>query len=195
MSIQNIQVTEQTAPVKETRKALTLVWTLDSSVTEVVARYCSHCGKVVNFKDSGVRRQNANGKNIFHFAIYKCEKDHTWNKKLEQFTAKPHLTNVPIYLLEDEDAHSSNNYADSSSLNLEVIKSQGIEKIQIQVLIANGKHRLDKILSERLETISRSQLVKHIEAGDIALDGEMAKGKAFLKNQQVIEIDLGALNV
>jgi hypothetical protein len=32
--------------------------------------------------DSGKIRQNANGKNIYTYAIYKCGKDHTWNRKL-----------------------------------------------------------------------------------------------------------------
>ena len=45
-------------------------------------RYCSRCKRNVRFTDSGKIRQNANGKNIITFAIYKCGKGHTWNKKL-----------------------------------------------------------------------------------------------------------------
>ncbi len=45
-------------------------------------RYCSRCKTKVQFTDSGKIRQNANGKNIFVYAIYKCGKDHTWNKKM-----------------------------------------------------------------------------------------------------------------
>ncbi len=43
--------------------------------------------------------------------------------------------------------------------------------------------------------MSRTQLVKAIDAGFISLDGQLAKGKSTLYSQQVIEIDLGALNL
>lgn len=47
-----------------------------------ITRYCSRCKGKVQFVDSGKLRQNANGKTIFTYAIYKCAKGHTWNKKL-----------------------------------------------------------------------------------------------------------------
>jgi hypothetical protein len=53
----------------------------------VINRYCANCGKVVPFTDSGKVRRNANGKNIHIYAIYKCPKDHTWNKKIAEESA------------------------------------------------------------------------------------------------------------
>ena len=167
---------------------LKLTWTLGSDATEVVARYCSHCGKVVHFSDSGYRRQNANGKTIFHFAIFKCEKGHTWNNKIEQFTAKSNLTNVPLKLRALEAS-----VVENTPILLADVKAQGYERLQIHVGILMGKHRLDKILSERLENLSRTQLVKQIDAGFISLDGQPAKGKSTLHSQHVIEIDLDAM--
>ncbi len=180
---------------------LKLTWTLGSDATEVVARYCSHCGKVVDFSDSGYRRQNANGKNIFHFAIFKCEKGHTWNNKIEQFTAKSNLTNVPLKLRELEasmqvqtaEILEETMAVENTPILLTDVKAQGYDRLQIHVDIFKGKHRLDKILSERLENLSRTQLVKQIDAGFISLDGQPAKGKSTLHSQHVIEIDLEAI--
>jgi len=47
-----------------------------------IIRYCSRCKTNVPFFDSKKTRTNANGKNLFIYAIYKCEKDHTWNRKI-----------------------------------------------------------------------------------------------------------------
>lgn len=180
-----IERSEKNAPLQNTLK---LVWRLDSNATEVVARYCSHCGKVVNFSDSGYRRQNANGKNIFHFAIFKCERDHTWNKKLEQFTATSHLTNVPETLKVSEENLEQ-------KLQLRTFKDLGYQSIQIEVSLSGGKHRLDKVLGERLENMSRTQLVKHIEKGYVSLNGNVVKGKTLLRNQQLIEIHLEEIDL
>ena len=52
-----------------------------------IARYCPQCRKIVPFTDSFKRRRNNNGKNVHEFAIYKCEKDHTWNRKHATYKA------------------------------------------------------------------------------------------------------------
>lgn len=59
-------------------------WDLHASDLKqlTIERHCHNCGRKVKFHDSMIRRHNANGKNIYQFAIYKCEKGHTWNKKL-----------------------------------------------------------------------------------------------------------------
>lgn len=50
---------------------------------DTVTKQCKMCGKVTIFTDTTIRRHNANGKNIYQFAIYKCPKNHSWNKKLD----------------------------------------------------------------------------------------------------------------
>ena len=67
---------------------LSLNWELYEERIDSVERYCSGCGNKVAFYDSMVRRHNANGKKIFQYAIYKCEKGHTWNKVLNKYLAK-----------------------------------------------------------------------------------------------------------
>lgn len=53
---------------------------------------CSNCKSKVVFKNSNVKRHNANGKNIYKFAIYKCDKGHTWHKMLDKVdSAEAHL--------------------------------------------------------------------------------------------------------
>lgn len=44
---------------------------------ETIERYCHNCGKKVLFTDSLKRRQNANGKNLYNYAIFKCSNGHT----------------------------------------------------------------------------------------------------------------------
>jgi hypothetical protein len=38
-------------------------------------KYCPNCGKKVLFVDSLMRRRNANGKDIYEYAIYKCPEE------------------------------------------------------------------------------------------------------------------------
>lgn len=55
--------------------------------SSVVIRYCPRCGRKVEFHDSGKRRQNANGRNIYKYAIFKCARDHTWNRFIGRLKA------------------------------------------------------------------------------------------------------------
>lgn len=56
---------------------------------------CSNCGRIVLFFGTNVRRHSPNGKNIYRFAIYKCEKNHTWNEKLAIYKAFTDHREVP----------------------------------------------------------------------------------------------------
>lgn len=179
-------------------KALRIHWQIQSQTDTSVSRYCSHCNQVTTFSDSGFRRQNANGKNIFHFAIYKCPKNHTWNNKLEVFSAKSHLINEPIQLpngSHEVEAHLPDmatefGFSSDLMLNITHVKNQNFDQILLKVTVLGGKHRLDKLLSERIEDVSRSQLSKWIENGKITLDGETAKPKTTLSLEHWIQISL-----
>lgn len=61
---------------------ITFHWKLSQTPERAVKKHCKMCGKLSVFTDTNVRRHNANGKNIYQFAIYKCEDNHTWNRKL-----------------------------------------------------------------------------------------------------------------
>ena len=64
---------------------LYLNWEIHNEENDKEERYCHNCGKKVIFTDSLKRRQNANGKNIYHFAIYKCPSDNSWDKVINIF--------------------------------------------------------------------------------------------------------------
>jgi hypothetical protein len=73
----------------EAMNKLSLFWNVgDESENNSVERYCHNCGRKVLFTDSSIKRHNANGKNIYQYAIYKCPRGHTWNRKLAQYKAK-----------------------------------------------------------------------------------------------------------
>jgi hypothetical protein len=60
-----------------------LNWSLaKENQTDTVEKYCPDCGKKVLFFDSGMRRRNANGKDIYEYAIFKCPKEHSSNIKV-----------------------------------------------------------------------------------------------------------------
>ena len=73
----------------------TYQWRLYGDTNDTVVKYCSHCGSKVVFTDSGKRRRNANGKNLYEYAIYKCERDHTWNRVLKTYKASTETKAVP----------------------------------------------------------------------------------------------------
>ncbi len=51
-----------------------LHWRLSQKPERAVKKHCKMCGKGSVFTDTNVRRHNANGKSIYQYAIYKCEK-------------------------------------------------------------------------------------------------------------------------
>lgn len=57
-----------------------LSWSLYENQQNTIEKYCKNCRRTTLFTDTNIRRHNANGKNIYRFAIYKCPKDHTWNQ-------------------------------------------------------------------------------------------------------------------
>jgi len=156
-----------------------MVWELKEKEENNVKRYCAGCGKKVVFKDSGVRRHNANGKNLTQFAIYKCDKGHTWNLKLQDYKAK--------VADETSDPMSLEREGYTSYIPCELQKKQANKdeydltmksclEVPNQVLIiqiqGNGKpERLDKLISQNLKTLSRSQIQKGITLGHIKLNG------------------------
>lgn len=175
-----------------TSKELNLNWQLQNEGCSTIEKYCSHCGKTVSFRDSGYRRQNANGKTIFHFAIYKCDKGHTWNKKLEVFTAKSNLVNVPVFV-EDQLHEKELSIQEETALLLADVKAAGYERIAIHVTVCGDKQRLDKVLADQIADCSRTKLARLIELGQVLLDGQVVKAKTCLSNQHRITIVLEGL--
>lgn len=161
-------------------KKLSLNWCIYSNEIDSEYRYCHNCGKKVTFKDSLKRRQNANGKNIYHFAIYKCEQGHTWNKPLETFKAMDGLENNVV----------EKNYLNSEyeNVNISELVERGIKEVEILLFKFEGKIRLDKFMADRICDISRSSIVKQIENGNIRVNGELVKHSFNLKEKDCITL-------
>jgi hypothetical protein len=150
-------------------------------------KHCKMCGKNSIFTDTNIRRHNSNGKYIYRFAIYKCEQNHTWNKKLSIYKTyneharvdgKPHvaqetsLTEIPVYL-----------YA-----------SQGKSEIHIIINGVTGNFRIDRILADQIPDWSRVKITDKIRDGSILVNGKMVKPSAKLMDNDVIIIKLEEYN-
>ena len=162
---------------------------------EEVLRRCQGCGKKVIFKDSMVRRENANGKNIYRWAIYKCEKGHTWNRKLKDFKAHSDMrdniapdTPSKLYRRTHEEQVESVHINEDSSLS--EIMENGYEEIVIKVRQVLSRVRLDLLVSQRFTDISRSRAKKMIERGEVLINDAAVKGNSFVKEDCEIRVVL-----
>ncbi len=154
-------------------------WSLFKDTNGPVERYCSHCGKKTLFTDSGKTRHNANGKNLYEYAIYKCERDHTWNRMLRIFKAAGPIEAITIQ------SECTIGCGNDDSI---ILMDPGVDEIEIILEEVTGKWRLDKLLSEKIADVSRNAICKMIEAGAVRVDGMVVKQNTNLKKSQVITI-------
>lgn len=172
-----------------------LYWDLrETGREQPVQRYCKNCGQTVLFRDTHIRRHNANGKNIFQFAIYKCDKDHTWNKKLSVYKAfSEHFQeydSVEHRLPVNTHASDHPDGAQHSTLSISSYQEQRISELTIIIEEVAGHHRIDKVLADRLEEWSREQIIKKIKEGEILLNGHAMKPSTRLNSHDRITIQL-----
>lgn len=168
------------------KNRINLNWNIYNEVIDREERYCPACGKKVVFRDSLIRRQNANGKNIYHFAIYKCEKDHTWNKQLGIFKALSGLENNPQI--------NENRVSDYEVLNLENYLKEGIEFININIQSINSKERLDRFISDKLSDFSRNEINQIIKKGAIKINEDFVKPNRIIRVKDKISVEIQILN-
>ncbi|MGV3464549.1 MAG: RNA-binding S4 domain-containing protein [Heyndrickxia sp.] len=162
-----------------------LYWNIVSDVADkMIYKHCKNCEKTVLFKDTLIRRHNANGKNIYRFAIYKCEKDHTWNQKLSIYkTFTDHVKN--------DEVKEENYLAIVEDKNIEWSKfvEDGIGSVSIVIQnIIGDNPRMDKILSERISDLSRSQIVRKIKDKFILINQETCRPSQKLIKNDVITL-------
>lgn len=134
---------------------------------DTVKKQCKMCGKVTLFTDTTIRRHNANGKNIYQFAIYKCPNNHSWNKKLDIYKSfSEHVdpaTLVPTEIrgIEKEEKISLN-ISDNTSY-------------EINITGADGNFRLDRTLADHINGWSRTEIAQKIKTGNILLNDCLTK--------------------
>lgn len=148
---------------------------LEMLIESQVERYCSGCKQKVIFKDSLVRRNNANGKKIYQYAIYKCERGHTWNKMLDHLDASVAST-IDYETREQHPYKSSDEY-----ITLDLIENRIIE-IQSE----GKKMRLDKLL-HKITDKTRREINELIEK-HLYINGHQIDGKYKVKNGDIIEM-------
>lgn len=148
-----------------------------------VMRYCRNCGRTVLFFDTNIRRHNANGKNVYRFAIYKCEKNHTWNEKLAIYKAYTDHREVP-------DTESLEPVTPLLLLSLLEYQQNGIEEVTILIESVEGRFRIDKLLSEQIEGWSRNQIIRRIRDGQILVNQRMIKPGTTLSARDLISIQI-----
>ncbi|MGE8033950.1 cytoplasmic protein [Lysinibacillus sp. NPDC093692] len=159
---------------------ITFRWKLSQLPERTVKKHCKMCGSISVFTDTTVRRHNANGKNIYQYAIYKCENNHTWNKKLAIYKT------FSEHVVEMDDQKEE--FLILSTIAISSLAEQGIKIIHIVLDDAVGKHRIDKVLANQIEDWSRSQIIKKIEKGVIQLNDQIIKPSARLSKGECITI-------
>ncbi|MEB2302709.1 cytoplasmic protein [Lysinibacillus xylanilyticus] len=159
---------------------ITVCWKLSQLPERTVKKHCKMCGTLSVFTDTNVRRHNANGKNIYQYAIYKCEKNHTWNKKLAIYkTFSEHVAEM-----EDQEE----GFSILSTIAISSLAEQGIKVIHIELDDVIGIHRIDKVLANQIEDWTRSQIIKKIEKGTIQLNEQVIKPSSRLSKGECISI-------
>jgi hypothetical protein len=162
--------------------AIELYWTLLKSGNDIdIQRHCKNCGKTVLFSDTRIRRHNANGKNVFRFAIYKCEKGHSWNKKLAIY--KSFSEHVEVL-----DQELPMDTISLTPINVEEYREKGIKEVTITIDHAEGRFRIDKLLAEQIVGWSRAQIAQKIKDGFILLNHAGVKSAATLADHDRITI-------
>ncbi|WP_207645377.1 hypothetical protein [Fusibacter sp. 3D3] len=130
-----------------------------------------------------MRRQNANGKNIHHFAIYKCDSGHTWNQKIEQFKTIEHL----------ENKRGSFDSTEASSAHCEVaietLLAEGYEMLEI-AFESTEKIRVDKLLSKSILDRSRTQLSRFFTEERVTVNDKIVSGCYKISQKSIIKIKL-----
>ncbi|TCL75142.1 hypothetical protein EDC14_100373 [Hydrogenispora ethanolica] len=178
--------TEFTERVKGAMEKLCLEWELCDCQNGAVQRHCPNCGRKVWFTDSRQRRHNANGKQIYEYAIYKCENGHTWNRKIGSYSARSRAEG-PV---RDEAVRPGEFSAET--LRVEHCLKRGVPEVAIALRAVRGSWRLDKLLARQIEDWSRERIVSAIEEGRILLDHAVVKPRTLVRTGQVIRILLAA---
>lgn len=161
---------------------LVLNWNVIDINEDMVERYCHNCGRKTTFMDSGKRRHNANGKNIYLYAIYKCANDHSWNKTLNIYKSYNE-----VFSMETSEEVSINPPA---KISLPSIMEDGFVEVEILLDTVLGKHRLDKLLSLYIDGLSRTKIKNFIQEGKIKVNGTLAEPAMNVQSGHKILITL-----
>ena len=146
-------------------------------------KHCKMCGKNSLFTDTNIRRHNSNGKHIYRFAIYKCEKNHTWNKKLDIY--KTFRRHERVHGREPVNKEST-----LTELPVNLYMEKLISEVHVTIKSVEGVYRIDSLLSQQIPDWSRTAVVDKIRNGFILVNGLSIKPSAKVMPNDTIMIKL-----
>ncbi|WHY78422.1 cytoplasmic protein [Neobacillus sp. WH10] len=148
-----------------------------------VKKQCKMCGKVTIFTDTTIKRHNANGKSIYQFAIYKCPKNHTWNKKLDTYKSFSEHVDPETLIPTEFDSIKENE-------KIIFVELVDLDVIECKVMVVEGSFRLDQALASQIEGLSRNEIVQKIKKGSILLNNGLVKPSQKISLHDTILIHL-----
>jgi len=154
---------------------MTHQWRLSAPECAVL-KYCRRCQQTTEFRHSGKTRRNANGKTLFQFDIFKCSRDHTWNRS------------VPVNPAGAERSPRSTRESTPHVFPEPIAHEDWCRGIEIQLEHVEGKWRLDKTLTLGLAQSTRAGVARLIRAGGVLVNNAQPEGKRILRSGDVIKI-------
>lgn len=148
-------------------------------------RYCHNCGRKVIFTDSRRRRRNANGKTIYEYAVYRCEQGHTWNMPVNIYKATQNREYREKDCLDEVIGDEASGFG---IIHFGELKNEGVNEIEIILGEVAGRWRIDKLLGERIQDISRTKICQLIRLGRVFVDGNAVKPNYSVRREQKISI-------
>jgi len=149
------------------------IWRLECQGAPII-RHCQGCGRRTEFRNSGKIRRNANGKQIYQYEIYKCDRDHTWNRSVA--VTDPSIGRPELGPRLSETRPDAIQLTSPSAC------------VEILLEFVEGKWRLDRTLAQQLEGLTRSAVSAMISRREVLLNGQSAEGKRMLRTGDVITI-------
>jgi len=141
----------------------------------------------VLFSDSLKRRRNARGKTIYEFAIFKCGRDHTWNKKLSMYQVNQKRPNRP-----SETGNKA--YSNPKAIRLMAYYRDGYSIVEIRLARVEGKWRLDSLLSRFIADLSRTQIKRMVKNKHITVNGREVKAGVLIQAHHTICLSMHGID-
>ncbi|WP_078381735.1 hypothetical protein [Sutcliffiella halmapala] len=163
---------------------ITHTWELfQKNTVQREVKHCKMCGKNSRFTDTNIRRHNSNGKHIYRFAIYKCEQNHTWNKKLAIY--KTHHDHAKVYGKQITQQENS-----LTEIPVTSYTATGISAVYITLKHVSGTYRIDSLLSNQIPDWSRITITNKIRNGSILINDQTIKPSTKVAKNNIICINL-----
>ena len=169
-----------------------------------IIRNCSGCGRKEHYVSTGNFRINANGRQLYVWLVYQCEKcKHTYNLPIYERVSPEKIEDAQYQAFLGNDADTALQFGTDRNLflknraeidierlecmieklNDDCAKHEGVENSKIQIIIHNPYMlpiRTDRLLPEILQ-MSRSKIRQLIKDGSIQYFGSNLAERTEIK--------------